>query len=367
LQSTRNWNEEDGKVRRLLLAAAVLTLAATSAGAQDSIKVGVIAPFSGPFADYGREMEAGIKAYMKLNGNTVAGKKVEVLIKDTTGPVPDVAKRLAQELVVREKVDFLAGFGLTPEALAVADIATEAKKPMIVMNAASSVVTTRSPYIVRFSMTLPQITAPVAAWAAEEGIADTEITERVLAAVEEKATAKEAEFGPEAMRQIEKMFLLHTLDHLWREHLVVMEHLRSVIGLRGYGQRDPLNEYKTESFELFEAMLANLREEVTGQLMHVMARPPEELIEPVQLPPMQAYHPDPFTGEDELALADAALAAGSRPAASGAAERRAPLQTRKAVGSLNPNDPSTWGKVSRNAACPCGSGRKYKHCHGKHD
>jgi branched-chain amino acid transport system substrate-binding protein len=170
LQSTRNWNEEDGKVRRLLLAAAVLTLAATSAGAQDSIKVGVIAPFSGPFADYGREMEAGIKAYMKLNGNTVAGKKVEVLIKDTTGPVPDVAKRLAQELVVREKVDFLAGFGLTPEALAVADIATEAKKPMIVMNAASSVVTTRSPYIVRFSMTLPQITAPVAAWAAKNGI-----------------------------------------------------------------------------------------------------------------------------------------------------------------------------------------------------
>jgi preprotein translocase subunit SecA len=207
---------------------------------------------------------------------------------------------------------------------------------------------------------------PVAAWAAEEGIADAEITERALAAVEGKATAKEAEFGPEAMRQIEKMFLLHTLDHLWREHLVVMEHLRSVIGLRGYGQRDPLNEYKTESFELFEAMLANLREEVTGQLMHVMARPPEELIEPVQLPPMQAYHPDPFTGEDELALADAAVTAGSRPVGP-AAERRSPLQTRRAVGALNPKDPATWGKVARNAPCPCGSGKKYKHCHGKHD
>jgi branched-chain amino acid transport system substrate-binding protein len=100
----------------------------------------------------------------------VAGRKVEVILKDTTGPVPDVAKRLAQELVVREKVDFLAGFGLTPEALAVADIATEAKRPMIVMNAASSVVTTRSPYIVRVSMTLPQITAPLATWAAKTGI-----------------------------------------------------------------------------------------------------------------------------------------------------------------------------------------------------
>ncbi|MBO0763949.1 MAG: SEC-C domain-containing protein [Hyphomicrobiaceae bacterium] len=209
---------------------------------------------------------------------------------------------------------------------------------------------------------------PVDAWAAEEGIADAEITERVLAAVEEKAKSKEAEFRPEGMRQIEKMFLLHTLDHLWREHLVVMEHLRSVIGLRGYGQRDPLNEYKTESFELFEAMLANLREEVTGQLMHVMARPPEELIEPVQLPPMQAHHPDPFTGEDELALADAALFAGGRDAPSAAAaERRAPLQTRRAVGAINPKDPATWGKVARNSPCPCGSGKKYKHCHGKHD
>jgi preprotein translocase subunit SecA len=210
---------------------------------------------------------------------------------------------------------------------------------------------------------------PVDTWAAEEGIADAEITERLLAEIETKAKAKEAEFGPEAMRQIEKLFLLHTLDHLWREHLVVMEHLRSVIGFRGYGQRDPLNEYKTESFELFETMLANLREDVTGQLMHVQVRPmggeAEDLFEPVELPPMQAHHDDPFTGEDELALADAALAAGT--AARGSAERRAPRQTRKAVGAINPKDPSTWGKVARNAACPCGSGKKYKHCHGKHD
>jgi preprotein translocase subunit SecA len=148
-----------------------------------------------------------------------------------------------------------------------------------------------------------------------------------------------------------------------------MEHLRSVIGFRGYGQRDPLNEYKTESFELFEAMLANLREEVTGQLMHVraMAGAPEDMFEPVELPQMQAHHPDPFTGEDELALADAALAAAGTRAAARTAERRAPLQTRKGTGALNPNAPSTWGKVARNSVCPCGSGKKYKHCHGKHD
>jgi branched-chain amino acid transport system substrate-binding protein len=147
-----------------------IAAATTYAHAEETVKVGVIAPFSGPFADYGKEMEGGIKAYMKLNGDKVAGRKIEVVYKDTTGPLPDVAKRLAQELVVREKVDFLAGFGLTPEAMAVADIATQAKKPMIVMNAATSAVTTKSPYIVRVSMTLPQGSAPIATWAAKNGI-----------------------------------------------------------------------------------------------------------------------------------------------------------------------------------------------------
>jgi preprotein translocase subunit SecA len=112
-----------------------------------------------------------------------------------------------------------------------------------------------------------------------------------------------------------------------------------------------------------------LREAVTGTLMHIQGVPAEEeqALQPVELPPMQAHHVDPFTGEDELAMADAALAAASRPEARGA-ERRAPLQTRRAVGgALNPKDPTTWGKVSRNAPCPCGSGKKYKHCHGKHD
>ncbi len=173
------------------------------------------------------------------------------------------------------------------------------------------------------------IDVPVDKWAAEEGIADQEITERLLAAIDDKAKQKEAEFGPEAMRQIEKMVLLQTLDHLWREHLVVLEHLRSVIGFRSYGQRDPLNEYKSESFQLFETMLVNMREAVTGQLMHIQRMPDEreDLFEPVELPPMQAHHVDPFTGQDELAMADAALAAGTRPDAR-APERRAPLQTR---------------------------------------
>jgi preprotein translocase subunit SecA len=207
---------------------------------------------------------------------------------------------------------------------------------------------------------------PVDQWAAEEGIANEEITERLLKEIDAKAKAKEAEFTPEGMRQVEKMVLLYTLDHLWREHLIVMEHLRSVIGLRGYGQRDPLNEYKAESFELFETMLSNLREEVTGQLMHARAMAGEPEFGQAELPPMQAHHQDPFTGEDELALADAALAAGSRPAVQGQ-DRRAPLQTRRGAGAVNPKDPSTWGKVSRNAACPCGSGKKYKHCHGSHD
>ena len=147
-----------------------LALAYSAAAFPQGIKVGVIAPFSGPFADYGRQFEAGIKAYQKLNGDSVAGRKIEVVVRDTGGPSPEVAKRLAQELVVRDKVDFLAGFGLTPEALAVADVATQAKKPMVIFNAATSIITTKSPYIVRTSMTLPQISAPMGTWAAKNGI-----------------------------------------------------------------------------------------------------------------------------------------------------------------------------------------------------
>ncbi len=154
----------------LAVLAALGALFAAPAAAEETLKVGLIAAFSGPFADYGKQMDAGIKAFMKANGDRVAGKRVEVLLRDTTGPQPDVAKRLAQELVVREKVDVLAGFGLTPEALAVADVATQAKKPMIVMNAATSIIPTKSPYIARVSMTLAQETAPLATWAPKNGI-----------------------------------------------------------------------------------------------------------------------------------------------------------------------------------------------------
>ena len=139
------------------------------ATAQD-IKVGMILPLTGPFADYGKQIGNGAKLYMKQNGDIVAGKKIVLIIKDDTGVAPEVSKRLAQEMLVQDKVDFLTGFGLTPSALAVAPLSTQAKKPMVVMNAAASVITTRSPYIVRTSHTLPQISAPIAAWAAKNGI-----------------------------------------------------------------------------------------------------------------------------------------------------------------------------------------------------
>jgi preprotein translocase subunit SecA len=157
---------------------------------------------------------------------------------------------------------------------------------------------------------------------------------------------------------------------LWREHLVTLEHLRQVIGFRAYGQRDPLNEYKTEAFVLFEAMLAKLREAVTGQLMHIEMAPLEEqpFMQPVELPPMQAHHIDATTGLDELAMVDAVLSAEREPRAF-VPDKRAPMQTRKAgaASGLDPKDPTTWGRVSRNQPCPCGSGKKYKHCHGKLD
>ena len=156
-------------IKRAFIATVMLGAAGTL-HAQGVVKLGLVAEFSGPFAQYGQQILGGMKAYMKQHGDTVAGKKIEIVQKDTTGPAPDVAKRLAQELVTRDNVDFLVGFGLTPNALAVAPVATEAKKPMIIMNAATSIITTKSPYIVRVSMTLPQITQPMAQWAAKNGI-----------------------------------------------------------------------------------------------------------------------------------------------------------------------------------------------------
>ena len=196
---------------------------------------------------------------------------------------------------------------------------------------------------------------PIEDWAKEEGIADEELISRIERRADEHMAAKVAQWGSDVIRYVEKSILLQTLDHLWREHLVMLEHLRQVIGLRGYGQRDPLNEYKSESFHLFETMIQRLREGVTAQLMRVeivSAPPPEEQ---ENLPYMEAHKIDPLTGEDEMALAEPALAASAKV---GYGEERAAAR--------NPNDPTSWGKVGRNESCPCGSGKKYKHCHGRH-
>jgi branched-chain amino acid transport system substrate-binding protein len=137
--------------------------------AQETVKIGMLVPMTGPFTPTGKQLVAGARLYMQQNGNTVAGKKIELIVKDDTGNA-DMTKRLAQELVVNDKVSFLAGFGLTPGALATAPVATEAKIPQIVMMAATSVITERSPYIVRTSFSVPQTTVPLADWAAANGI-----------------------------------------------------------------------------------------------------------------------------------------------------------------------------------------------------
>jgi branched-chain amino acid transport system substrate-binding protein len=159
-------------MKRVLLAGAALLAASllpAVANAQGTVKIGVISAYSGQFADTAAQIDNGIKLYMKQHGDTVAGKKIEIIRKDTGGPNPDVAKRLAQELVVRDNADILAGFTLTPEALGAASVADEAKKLMVVMNAATAIITTKSPYIVRVSLTLPQIGETMGAWAATKG------------------------------------------------------------------------------------------------------------------------------------------------------------------------------------------------------
>jgi len=152
-----------------VLAAAALALA-VPAGAQDTVKIGLIMPYSGQFADTATQMDNAVKLYVKQKGDTVAGRKLEFIRKDSGGPAPDVAKRLAQELVTRDKVDILAGFVLTPNALAAADVSAEAKKLMVVMNAATSIVITKSPYMVRTSLSIPQLQEPFGTWAYRSGI-----------------------------------------------------------------------------------------------------------------------------------------------------------------------------------------------------
>ena len=158
-------------LKKSLIAATFALATSFAAQAADPIKIGLVLPMTGPFAAYGKQIEHGVKLYLSTHGDSFAGRKVELIVKDDSpGTAGDVSKRLAQELVVKDKVDILAGFGLTPSAFAVAPVATEAKKPMVVMNAATSAVTTKSNYLVRTSMTLPQITAPIASWAAKNKI-----------------------------------------------------------------------------------------------------------------------------------------------------------------------------------------------------
>ena len=198
---------------------------------------------------------------------------------------------------------------------------------------------------------------PVADWAKEEGIADEEIEVRLNDATDRRMAEKAANYGPDVMRMLEKSLLLQLLDQTWKEHLLTLDHLRGGIGLRAYGQRDPLNEYKGEAYNLFETMLDNLRKTVSQVLAHVEIQ--TEAQAPAMTLPgdMHAEHLDPLTGDNEFAEdgPDATNGTGlpvQQPFRRGGGE------------ALNPDDPTTWGKVRRNAPCPCGTGKKYKHCHG---
>jgi len=207
------------------------------------------------------------------------------------------------------------------------------------------------------------LTVPVEEWAAEEGIADQEIQERLIKASNQRMAEKVANYGRELMRMAEKSLLLQIVDQHWKEHLLALDHLRQGINLRAYAQRDPLNEYKREAFNLFETMLGNLRQTVTGVLAHLEVQAqatPEEMEARMAADRLnQEMHegrvdPSMALGED-----DQAAFAGDE-----AEPRRAPVVNRAAA-VVDPEDPSTWGKVARNSACPCGSGKKFKHCHGR--
>jgi preprotein translocase subunit SecA len=194
---------------------------------------------------------------------------------------------------------------------------------------------------------------PVAGWAKEEGIADAEIRERLTQRVDELIDGKTAAYGPEIMQMIEKSLLLQILDQVWKEHLLTLDHLRQGIGLRAYAQRDPLNEYKREAFALFQAMLERLRERVVQVISHIEVRtaPSEEEFRPAQ----QEMH------ESRV---DPAFAAAEPDYDGDAAATALPARSRQAAAAVDPRNPDTWGRVARNAPCPCGSGKKYKHCHG---
>ncbi|MDO5528377.1 MAG: preprotein translocase subunit SecA [Paracoccus sp. (in: a-proteobacteria)] len=189
------------------------------------------------------------------------------------------------------------------------------------------------------------IDLPVADWAEEDGVDQEVMRERVEAASDKLMVEKEASFGAEAMRQIEKQVLLQAIDAKWRDHLITLEHLRSVVGFRGYAQRDPLNEYKTESFQLFESLLDGLRSDVTQQLSRIRPLTEDERAEMLRQ----------YKAQQDAAAAQ--MQPSHQDAAGGAAAEAAP--------GFDENDPASWGNPSRNDPCPCGSGAKFKHCHGR--
>ncbi|MBM3570104.1 MAG: preprotein translocase subunit SecA [Alphaproteobacteria bacterium] len=191
---------------------------------------------------------------------------------------------------------------------------------------------------------------PIEDWAKEEGIAETEIVRRVKDAVDRRMAEKAANYGPSVMRMVEKSLLLQILDQHWKDHLLTLDHLRQGIGLRAYGQKDPLNEYKREAFVLFDSLLANLRETVTSALARIELRIESPPAEPAPPSGLRELHPDPNAG-GAIEADDAAAA----PQTTIAAARRG----------VDRADPSTWSRSPRNAQCPCGSGKKYKHCHGR--
>jgi preprotein translocase subunit SecA len=192
---------------------------------------------------------------------------------------------------------------------------------------------------------------PIEDWVTEEGIDENDIRERLTQAADAAAADRAQRFGADIMAYVERSIVLQTLDHLWREHLVNLEHLRSVVGFRGYAQRDPLNEYKGEAFELFQAMLGNLRQAVTAQLMRVELVRQAAEAPPPEAPQAVGRHIDGTTGEDDFDEGGTMTLVRAE-ARTVAAEER------------DPKDQRTWGKVGRNEPCPCGSGKKYKHCHG---
>jgi preprotein translocase subunit SecA len=197
------------------------------------------------------------------------------------------------------------------------------------------------------------ITLPVEEWGREDGIDESHLRERIERAVDEMLAAKAANMGPDLMRFIEKSLLIQTLDAVWKEHLYALDHLRQGIGLRAYGQRDPLNEYKSEAFMLFNTLLDEFKERVTSLLSRVELAPDRTLASQAPVPRGVEIHEEPVS----------ALAGGSSMGDGGAAQAVGLLPNRNPA--VDPRDASTWSATPRNAPCPCGSGKKYKHCHGR--